>query len=222
MFTDFYGVFYNASLVFSLLIGLIFLKKTNKPFNWIVFLMAITLISEMIAKYIAYGLHASNNVVYHFFTPIEYAIYVIIFLKFPGLNQFHKPLWLSVVGLFILEIINTIYFQSLGETNTNVMIAESVLLVILSLLLFLKLRETPIHQDILKEGVFWFNSAVLCYYAFNILIWGFHNMKVYLLENPPQIIYDFNKVISGILYLIFSAAIYINATQANQLQTTHD
>ena len=186
------------------------MKKNSTGFRWLVLLIILTLVSELTAKYIAFSLVKPNSIVYHIFTPIEYTIYVIIFNHFIARKKWQTLLKASAIGLILFECINTLYFQSLREANTNVMILESVFLVFLSLLLFLKIRETPSPTNLLREGVFWFNSAVLCYYAFNTLIWGFHNMKVYTFENPPQIMYDFNLILSGLFYLAFSMAIFLN------------
>ena len=219
---DFPHIFYYSSLLISAAIGLLCITKVETEFKWLAILMLLTLISEMIAKHIAFGLNKPNSIVYHIFTPIEYIVYVIIFQGFWGHKKWNKLLWLSAIGLIFIEIINTIYFQPLDETNTNVMITENALLVFMSLLLFLKIRETPSVSNLLREGVFWFNSAVLCYYAFSTLVWGLHNMKVYLLDDPPQFIYDLNLVLSGFLYLTFSLAILLNRKAGQPMLKRHD
>ena len=211
MQVDFYSIFYYSCLSMAAGMGLFCMKRNSIGFRWLAILVVMTLVSEFTAKYIAFGLDKPNSIVYHIFTPIEYSIYVIIFNHFIARKKWQKLLKASAIMLVLFEIINTIYFQPLREANTNVMILESVFLVFLSLLLFLKIRETPSPTNLLREGVFWFNSAVLCYYAFNTLIWGFHNMKVYTFENPPQIMYDFNLILSGLFYLTFSVALFLNA-----------
>jgi hypothetical protein len=207
---DIYDIFYYSCLSISAVTGMICLKKTDRGFKWLIILIIFTLCSELLAKYIAHGLDKPNNIVYHVFTPFEYAIYVIIFNHFMARRKWQTLLKASAIGLMLFEVINSLFFQSLRETNTNVMIVESAFLVLLSLLLFLIIRETPSPGNLLREGVFWFNSAVLCYYSFNILIWGFHNMKVYTLENPPQFMYDFNLILSGLLYMTYTTAILLH------------
>lgn len=211
MTLDFIDLFYYVSLTFSAAAGIYYYKKVDAPYRWIAILMLLTLVSELVAKYIAFGLNVPNNVVYHVFTPLEYAIYILIFNSFLGRKAWTKFLWLSLGLLIALEIVNTLFFQPLYVFNTNTITVENAFLVILSLILFLKIRQHPSQQNLLKDGVFWFNSAVLCYYAYNVLYQGLHKMQVYLLDNPPQIIYDFNMLFSGLLYLTFTFAIYLNA-----------
>ncbi len=217
MTADIYDVFYYCSLLLSAVTGCYFYKKIETPYKWLTILLVFTLVSELIAKFIAYGMGHPNSIVYHIFTPIEYTLYVTIFLHFIQQKKWNKLFWLSAVALLLFEIVNTLFFQSLQETNTNTMILESCLLVCLSLLLFLKIRETPSKRNILKEGIFWFNSAVICYYSFNIIIWGFHNMEVYMLDNPPQFIYDFNMILSGLLYLTYLTAIFLNTKKSSEI-----
>ncbi len=216
MSADIYDLFYYFSLLISVGVGCFLYRKTDRPFKYLTLLLIVTLGSEMIAKYVAYGMDISNSVVYHIFTPIEYTIYVLIFINFIQKKNINRLLWISAAGLILYQIINTLLLQPIPEPTTNTMITESTLLVVLSLILFLKIRVTPSQQNILKRGDFWFASAVLCYYAFNILIWGFHSMKVYLLDNPPQIIYDVNMILSGLLYLTFTTAILLNALNRSQ------
>jgi hypothetical protein len=222
MIIEFYNVFYYSCLIISTLIGIFYFNKVEPPFKWLAILMLVTLISEGIAKYIAFGMGKTNNEVYHIFTPVEYILYLFIFSGFLNLKKWNAMLWVSAAGLVLLEIINTIFFQPLEVMNTNTIIAENILLVFLSLVMFLRIRETPFRQDLLQEGVFWFNSAVLCYYAYNIMISGLQSMKVYLLDNPPLVIYDFNLLWSGLLYLTYAAAIRLSASNRKQILVQHD
>lgn len=207
----FYRIFYFSCLLLSTVIGLRYIKKVDTGFKWLVILILLTLVNEIVARICLYGLIDTNNIIYNIFTPIEYTIYVIIFTQFLNSKKYQKLLWLSALGLFLMEILNTFFFQPLNQLGTYVIMVESVLLVFLSLVLFLKIRESPSQGNLLREGVFWFNSAVLCYYAFSTFHWGFHNMEVYNMEDPPLILYDIFKIMSGILYLSFSTAIFLNA-----------
>ena len=210
MFADFYHSFYYSLLISGTLIALIFLKRVDVSFRWIAVLIVLTLISELTAKYISFSLRKNNNIIYHFFTVIEYFFYAIIYKQFFSTKKWNTILNLTVWILVAAEIINVIFFQPFKITNTNTMILECLFLIFISLALFNKIRETTEYGNILQEGIFWFNSAVLFYYSFNILIWGFHSIQVYQLKNPPYIIYNANLLLSGLLYLFYSISILLN------------
>jgi hypothetical protein len=209
MFNDFYHTFYYLLLIFGSVVSLILVLKVNIPFKTLCLLIIITVISELIAKYISFGLRMNNNIVYHFFVVFEYGLYCLIFHYLLKSEILSKILVYSFVCLTMGEVINTVYFQPILQSNTNILILEALLLVIWSLVLFKKLREEIDFGNILEQPVFWFNSIVLVYYTFNILIWGFHSLKIYRLERPPMIIYNINLLLSGVLYFVFSYAIIL-------------
>ena len=210
VFQDIFHTFYYVSLITAAFITIIFWKKVGKAVKYISILILITLISEFVAKYFSFKLKISNNIVYHFFVIIEYGLYCLIFHLNLRSALTTKFLVISLVVLIIGEITNTIFFQPLETTNTNILILEALFLVFFSLLLFKKLSENIEMDSLFPQSVFWFNTGILIYYSFNVLIWGFHSFKVYRLERPPIIIYDINLLLSGLLYLLFSVAIVLD------------
>ncbi|QQS67068.1 MAG: hypothetical protein IPP08_02525 [Chlorobiota bacterium] len=211
-------------LLLSLIVSVKFFIKIEQPYKWIGILILQGVISELIAHIVPYifiyfNMERTNSIVYHISTPIEFIIYAIIFSNFFNSKSWDKILFIMVILLLLTEVVNTIYIQPLNVSNTNIFILESLFLVFLSLVHFLKIRENTSYSNIFKEGVFWFNSAVLFYYSINILIWGFHSIKVYQLKNPPLIIYDILYIISGLLYLTYGVSIFLNSiSNRNKLE----
>lgn len=221
MFIDFYYSLYYCSLILAALISIFLFIRADAPFRWLALLVVLTLISELSAIYIL-RFSKTNSIVYHFFTPIEYFFYTMIYYRF-----FRNKKWLyflmgSVICLLLLEVLNTIYLQPLQVDNTNIAIVESIFLVFLSLMLFVNIRTSLASENILKEGVFWFNSIVLIYYTFNILISGFHSFKVYQFQNPPMVIYQINFLLSGLLYLVYSLSIILNVAAKRKTTAVHE
>jgi len=208
MAADFYLIFYYGVLLTGAGIGLFYIKKVDTPFRWLCMLLIITLLSEAVGGYLSLH-HIPNGLVYVIFTPIEYFMYAMVYKLFFNDKKWTRLLFGSIACLILLEMINIIFFQQPDEAPTNIMNIESVLLVILSLKLFIDIREKPIYDSILNEGVFWFNSAVLIYYAFSVLIWGLHSL-IFRLKDPPHIIYQILLLFSGFLYLAYTASIILN------------
>ena len=215
MFRDFYDSFYYSLLIAATGTCLFLFKRVQKPFRLLAILTVLTLVNELISKYVALVLH-NNSIVYHFFTPVEFLLYVLIYKEFFSEKKWARILWICFASLVLAEIFNTIFFQPLSVSNTNILLLENILLVVFSLGLFIKIRESAYYEDLLKEGIFWFNCAVLFYYAFSTLVWGFHSIKVYYLKNPPMIIYNFLLIFSGLLYTIFAFAVGINSITAKK------
>jgi hypothetical protein len=220
MFTDFYHAFYYIVLIIAAVISLMYFKKVDKTFGWVCLLIILTLVSELIARYFK-SHHEKNGTVYVIFTPVEYFIYAMIYKLFYNDKKWARILLISVGCLIISEVVNTIFFQSADEAPTNIINIESVLLVILSLKLFNNIREKPLYENVLNEGVFWFNSAVLFYYSFDILFWGFHNI-VFRLSNPPAIIYNSLLLFSGFLYIVYAISVLLNFSSINKAIRTDE
>jgi len=221
LFSDFYHSFYYCSLLLASLISIFLFKKVQAPFRWLAILVVLTLISELMAKYI-HLISGNNSIVYHFFTPLEYFFYANIFYRLFKKKNWNTFLIASVLLLIILELLNTKYLQNLEVVNTNIAIVESIYLVFLSLMLFVSIRTSLASENILKEGVFWFNSIVLIYYTFNILISGFHSFKVYQFQNPPMVIYQINFLLSGLLYLVYALSMILNVVAKRKTTASNE
>jgi hypothetical protein len=223
MFFDFFQAFYYIALIVSAMLSFWLLPKSKQGYRWIAILVLVTFLNELLSTIMLFYFKQSNNIIYHFFTPVEFGIYTIAFSKFLGKGFWRKIVIASFFVLVIAEILNTIYFQSLGQSNTNIMILVGIFLVFFSLVLFAKIKDDRIYDNLLNEGVFWINSAVLIYYSFNILVWGFHSIQIYNLVRPPMFIYSINQVFSALLYLVFTYAIYLSwSNHSNKsLKITH-
>jgi hypothetical protein len=214
-FSDFYRGCYYSILPTAAAISLFYYKKVEQTFKWICALIILTCISELIAKYVGMRYH-ENGIVYNIFTPVEYFMYAMIYSKFLNSKKWRTILRITILCLLFLGIINIIFFQPTRDSPTNTMTIESVLLVFLSLLLFINIREKPVYENIVMEGVFWFNSAILFYYSFDILIWGFYEV-MYHMKDPPNINSNMLLLSSGLLYVVFAFSIVLNYYSVNKL-----
>jgi len=210
VYFNFYHIIYYVTLLIVSFVGLVTYSKIDIGFKWLSVLVLLTLLLEIVVIVHPLYYDFPNSILYHFFTLLEYGIYVVIFSQFFNSKRISKLLYISWIVLLIAEVLKTIYYQPLEQSNTNIMIFESVLLVFFSLLLFIKIKNSLYYENLLKEGIFWFNSAILVYYSFNNLVWGFHSFKVYNYENPPMIIYKINLLFAAFLYMVYWYSIYLN------------
>lgn len=207
-FSDFYHGYYYCILPIAMLISAAYYKGADKVFRWICVLIILTCISEFTALYFKSN-KWYNGIVYNIFTPIEYYMYANIYCRFLNNKKWSKRLWTSFAFLITAEILNILFLQNMNMYPTNIIKIESVLLVYLSLQLFESLRDKPVYENILREGVFWFNSAVLFYYSFDILTSAFYDIMPSLAK-PEKINGHMLLLFSGLLYITFTTSILIN------------
>lgn len=184
--------------------------QVQKPFRWICILILYTCTHEIVSKYAAMHIAKSNSVISHFTVLPEFIIYLIIYGYFFQQKKWNQRLFALGIVFIIFQCINTYFFQPLSVTNTNALLLQAILLVFLSLMLFVSIRENMGYINLFAQGIFWFNTIVLVYYSFSILIWGFHSIKVYLLSRPPKIVYTSLLAFSALLYITFVVSIILN------------
>jgi hypothetical protein len=222
MFSDFYHGFYFTTLILSSVAALFLFSKVNRVFRFVCVLIISTLINEYLSRYFRDVLHKSNGIIYNLFAPVEYFLYLCIYDTFFQSRRLRTALRISFFAFVFLCVVNFIFLEPVFSVGTNIMNLENDLLVFLSLTAFAQFRYFHVADNILKESMFWFNSAVLIYYAYNILFWGFHSMKVYSLHDPPMIIYDINLLLSAILYLVYIYAAWLNAKQQKNMASSYE
>jgi hypothetical protein len=70
----------------------------------------------------------------------------------------------SIIGISVFFVINAIWLQPFNHVfPTNLNKATLALQVVFSLLLFRQMLLYPLLTPILKQGVFWFNTAIIFY-----------------------------------------------------------
>lgn len=222
MFSDAYAGFYYVLLIAASVACLFFIKKAQKGFRLLTFLILLTFLNELIARYVVVVLHKHNNAVYNIFTPIEFLFYILVYKQLFNSKKWNYILWLFFAVFMAAYVFNVIFFQPLSTSNTNILILEGILMEFLSLSLFIKIRNSNQYENLLDEGVFWFNSIVLLYYTMSCMIWGFHSIKVYLLQNPPMIIYNFLLIFNGVLYAVYAFAVGLNSVTTKKRLLQHD
>lgn len=204
MFYDFFNSFYFAILIITTFCGLVFFKALQKPFALIATLIWLTLLNEIAAHILMYGKHA-NAVVYNSFIPVEFFIYTLVFKSFLRNKRWSIVVFCCFALLVLQEAASAFYMHDFYRDQfVETATLENVLLVFFSLGLFLQIRNSDFSKSLKLEGVFWFNSAVLLYYGYNVIFWSFFGPSL------SDAMYSVNYVLSGLLYLVYAFCIYLN------------
>ena len=219
MFSDFSHAAYYSILMIGALSGLLLITRVSAPFKWLAVLLMVTLVNELLARYCKYTLRITNNPVYHIFTVVEFALYAIIYRYFLHSAKWNRILNFSILGFVLFELINLLFFQPINISNTNSLLLEGLLLIFFSLNLFLQIRSDMAYQNLFKEGIFWFNCAVLFYYSVTILNWGFHSLKVYDLPNASKVLYTLLRIFNCILYSLLILSLVLDYIKIKSAKT---
>lgn len=205
---------YLLVLFSTSIISIFSFNKIDESYKFLALLIYCTFLTEISAILFAKYFHSNHNV-FQIFTIIEYYFYTKIFSAFIKAEKLKKIISFSFYIFLIISILNIFFLQPISTSNTNTIILECYLIVVMSLLLFIDIRNNLEYHNILTEEVFWFNSAVFIFYSINIIIWGLRSLKVYNLKNPPEIVYNqLLWFLCIILYSVFTISIVKNARKS--------
>jgi len=153
--------------------------------------------------------HINNLVIYHFFTPVEYCFYSIIFYRYFGDKKIKSAILFSIIIFTVFCFLNTFFLQSLDINNSNAIIGESILIITWCLFFFREKISEPDNIDPKNEPLFWIATGVLFYFLGNVFIEGLLN---YLIKKEIAIartLYKISYIFSYILFCFICIVFYI-------------
>lgn len=202
---------YFMILIMVALNGLVRFNRLSIPFKALAVLLTVVLVSEVVARILAIRIRNSYPP-YHILCVMQYWIYAYIYYKLLQNKVVAIYVIRSIVPFMALSILNTVFFQHLLEFPSNMIMLSYIIFIGLSLLLFTQMLREPEQTAISKQGVFWFNCAVLIYSAAIPVCFGVLN---YLIRHNyhTEFLQDFIEYLSFLYYLTLGLATYLDATK---------
>lgn len=161
---------YQTIICLASIIGLVHYKIMDRAFQLLVIYMIVTFCSEGIAIYCAY-VYKNNLPIYHVYALVQYlllAAYYIHSLK--ALNR-RKIKWLILILGVFFTLVNTSFIQHpLKQLNTNFIVFESFVIILLSLYSFYYLIDED-NIDVKYNPNFWITSLLLIFWSFTFFYW---------------------------------------------------
>jgi len=170
--------FYWFLLLIVLGIGAMRYKKLTLPFKVLTWSVLIVFLFNVIGKVYS-NRYKSNAPILQLESIAEYVFYALIYYYLFKNKTIKKVILSSIVIIFFLFIINAFFLQPfLKVFPTNIYLPTQILFVIFSLLLFKQMLLYPSKVNIVKQGVFWFNTAMFFYATTMFLNLGLANYYV--------------------------------------------
>ncbi len=182
---------------FSTLIPLLYLlvKKNTEVSRILTNLLALLLCASICSDLIGYiyiKLYGTNKLVLNIFLIAEFFLLSCIYGILLDKNK--QTIYLLLFFFIVFFIVDSLYIETLSDSQTWPLIIESVLVIFYSLGYYAKLFKKNI--DLLKSFSFWLNTAVFFYFAFDLFLfaivnyifknmsyeagmaaWGYHNLN---------------------------------------------
>jgi len=172
---SYHEIIYFIILLIPLITGVVRYKKLTIPFKILTFSVIVALFWEILSE--IFALRYNNNAfISHLQGVSGYIFYSIVFFYLFKSSLTKKAVLISVILVIIFSIINALFIQPYDQVfPTNVYLITNAFGVIFSLLIFKQMLQYPLEVNIIKQSIFWFNTAILLFSATMFLNMGFTN-----------------------------------------------
>jgi hypothetical protein len=199
-------------------IGIVRYKRLSFPFKiltWSVIMIFLTTIIDQffIIKY------RFNGPVLQIQCIEEYIFYSMVYYYLFKNKRIKKFVVISLVIIVVFFPINAVFFQPFLHTfPTNINTSAQVLNTIFSLLLFKEMLDYPVKMNIVRQGIFWFNAAMLFYATTIFFMLGLSN---YLAERryEDKVVSDLWFLIDYLFHILIGIALLTNNSENNEANT---
>lgn len=169
------------------LIGMVRYKTLTLPFKLLSFSLLFALLVNVANIYII-ARYKTNAPLSHIETIIGYIFYAFIYYFLFKNKYIKKFILISIFLITIFFFINALFLQPYYKVfPSNVIIITEILYVIFSLLLFKQMLLYPEQINIVKQSIFWYNTAILFFSTtmfFTLALinyYGQHHFKNYII-----------------------------------------
>ncbi|MBB3054850.1 hypothetical protein [Mucilaginibacter gotjawali] len=175
-------------------VGLSRYKLLTIPFKILTWSVVAVSILGVLSKFFSVK-YRNNAPILQVQSIAEFVFYLVIYYYLFKNKTIKKAILVSIVVITIFFFINTIFLQPFAKKfPTNVYVPTQTLYAVFSLLLFKEMLMYPIKINIIKQSVFWFNTAILFYATTMFFNLGLSN---YLAEHT-----HYDIIITFFWYLI--------------------
>ncbi len=143
----------------------------------------------------------NNLFIYHFFTPVEYMFYAIIFFRHFQSNKLRRIILTSILLFTLYSLLNSFIFQSLTINNSNAIIVESLLLLTWCLIYFRDKMIAINEIQLIKDPLFWVVCGILFYFLGNIFVESLLNYLIKKEISIARSLYKLSYIFSYILFV---------------------
>lgn len=198
-------ILYLTLLTISWLLS-IWCYKKGKSIKIFPFLLSVSLLTEILVDIFYYILHWEYSVIYHLYTPVEYALFSHFFYYNLNNKALKKVLLLTIPSFLILSLF--ISFKIVGISkyvgmNDNL---EGILLILWSIITLFSIEFNP-EFSIIQLPVFWICVAVIIFHSGIFLFNGVYDSLLAKKSPLAEILHQMIiKNLNYVLYILFSIA----------------
>ncbi|GAB5522226.1 MAG: hypothetical protein Roseis2KO_00980 [Roseivirga sp.] len=162
----------SFSVIIPLVIAVTRFKQLSRAQRLLTYLLAISLIVEIIANLLWFQ-QKRNLVVYNTFAIVHFNFILLIYLNQLG-SSWTKPLKVLIVLFNAFFLVDTLLLKKLTDFgyyfNSNITTSASLIFIFLALKYFHKLLKEIKYQKLEKNPLFWISTGLTLYYSGTLIL----------------------------------------------------
>jgi hypothetical protein len=155
----------NIVLALSIIVaimGVIRFKKMTMPFKLLAIWLVIDVILDTVGNRLCIAIYKNNALLTNTETIGEFVFFAGAYYFLLRKSWAKKLVLGSIIALSVFFVINGLVLQPFTKVfPTFVIMPAEILYVIFGILLFKQMLQYPIQINIMKQSIFWFNTAIL-------------------------------------------------------------
>lgn len=196
---------YFALLTIVSAIGLIRYSKLTQPIRILACSVPAILFWNIVCKILALKFH-NNAPGMHLLSITEFVFYTVIYYSLFKKRTVKYAIAVIIVVGIVFFIINLLFLQPFNRVfPTNIYLPTEIIFTALSLMFFRQMLLYPTKINIVRQSVFWFNTAMLFYATTMFFNLGMTNY--YSTQEWSNYIYYFWYFIMYVFHILVAVAI---------------
>lgn len=169
--------------------------------KWLWVLLVFTLFEEIAAYTIAYG-QKMNFIVYHIFTPLQYAL--IAWTYYQEIRN--KVIIWSIFIFLLFAIVNSLFLQDFSHFNSHTLNISMLMIILLCTWYLYQMLHQKSQSSFTNYPLFWISCGFLLFNVGNLIFFGAFNFLIKGNNTIVQIFRVMRVTTNYIQYLLIIAA----------------
>lgn len=205
------------ALIISFVVGVARFRQLNNDQKLLFVLITLALLIELTGR-ILWHLRINNLFLYHFYSVAEFVLLGVLYVR--HLDGLIESVYIRfILAVFVLfALVNTLFFQSLQQFNSHVTFAESLLLIIFSILYFYKELRDLENRNLDRVPMFWINTAVITYFSGALVLFHVANDLIPESMKVKGVVWGIHALFNIVHYTLFAIALWIRAINKTSIE----
>ena len=162
--------------VIAFLVGILFFRKLTNQLKLIFLFVCTGIITESISRIFFIG--KNTMPIGHIYIPVSFIVLSVFYVKILQGFVSKRVLIVLIVSFIIFSILNFTFIQKITKFPNILGSISAILILLFSIMLFMKIMVESKIEKLFKEPIIWVNSGVLLYYSANLFFYALFNYSL--------------------------------------------